>query len=247
MLHRTDLAGDATALSLLTPTRIGTLGFSYQLVDFGEIETTDEAGLTVGSIALRHHLLITSFATPIAAGINGGMNYKFYQFRVGCSGRCSEQALTTSAHAIDLGLRYAPRGLPALQLGGQVANLGFAARRDENHSADLLPVRLRLGAAYEVLGHIIPDRPVSAWLAFEIEESWRNPGSPTPSFGIEINADDMVFLRAGYVPGDGTATGTAVGIGIHYTRFVVSVAKALGTSFAENDSEAVQVSFGIGF
>jgi hypothetical protein len=248
VVHRTAIAGDATALSLLlTPGRIGSLGFSYQLVDFGEIETTDDQGLTIGALSLRHHLLIASYATPIAGGISSGLNYKFYQFRVGCSGRCSEQALTTSAHAVDLGLRYAPRRIPSLQLGALVSNLGFASGSGTGAETYHLPVRLRLGAAYEVLEQIVPNYPVSVWLAFELEDSWRNPGSPTPSLGLELNADEMVFLRAGYVHVDGTGSGTAVGIGINYARFIISVAKSFGTPFTENDAEAVQVSFGIAF
>jgi hypothetical protein len=247
-VHRTALAGDATALSLiLTPARVGTLGLSYQLLDVGEIEATDDRGQTIGSLSLRHHLLIATYATPITGGVSTGFNYKFYQFRVGCSGSCSEQALTTTAHAVDLGLRYSPRQVPTLQIGALVSNLGFAPQSAQAQDGDLLPLRLRLGIAYEVLGHLLPELPVAAWLAFELEDSWRTPGSPTPSFGIELNADEMVFLRAGYVPGNGTGTGTAVGIGISYTRFIISVAKAFGTPFTENDAEAVQVSFGIGF
>lgn len=248
MVHRTALAGDATAFSLLlTPRRFGTLGLSYQLLDFGEIETTDEGGMTIGTLSLRHHLLIASYATPIGGGLATGLNYKIYQFRVGCSGTCSEQGLKTSAHALDFGLRFAPRALPSLQLGAVISNFGFSPRADGANSTELLPLRLRLGAAYEVLEYLLPELPFSVWLSLELEDSARNLGSPTPSLGLELNADEMVFLRAGYIPGDGAGTGTAVGIGIHYARFVISVAKAFGTPFSEVDPEAVQVSFGIAF
>lgn len=248
LLHRTTLAGDATAFSLLLPpSRLGTLGLSYQLIDFGEIETTDELGMTVGTLALRHHLLVASHAIPIIGGLSAGFNYKFYQFRIGCSGRCSEQALRSSAHAADLGLRFAPQRIPALQFGALVSNLGFVAGSDVGEVDDILPARLRLGLAYQVLEQILPESQVSVWLSFELEDSWHDPGSPTPSIGVEMNAEDLVFLRAGYVPGDGAGTGTAVGIGVNYTRFNISVARAFGTPFSENDAEAVQVSIGIAF
>lgn len=248
MIHRNALAGDATALSLLlAPVPMGTVGFSYQLVDFGDIETTNELGHTIGTLALRHHLLVASYATPIFGGLSAGLNYKYYQFRIGCSGDCGELTSATRAHALDMGLRYLPRGISRLRLGAVVSNAGFSPRRDQGQATDILPTRFRLGAAYEALSYLLPDHPVSVWLALELEDSWRDPGSPTPSLGLELNADDMVFLRAGYVLGDGTGTGASVGIGIHYTRFVVSVAKAFGTTFPDNDTEAIQVSFGIGF
>lgn len=248
MVHRTTLAGDATAFSLLlTPRLLGTLGLSYQLLDFGEIETTDEGGMTIGTLSLRHHLLIASFAAGIGGGVATGLNYKFYQFRVGCSGTCSEQGIKTSAHALDIGLRYAPPALPSLQIGAAVSNIGSGPRADKTSSSELLPLRLRLGASYEVLEHLLPELPVSVWLSLELEDSVRDLGAPTPSLGVELNADELVFLRAGYIPGNGAGTGTAVGIGIHYARFVISVARAFGTPFSEVDPEAVQVSFGIAF
>lgn len=248
LLHRTTLIGDASALSLLlTPGRIGTIGLSYQLIDFGETEMTDERGMTIGALSLRHHLLIASHALPLPAGLAAGLNYKFYQSRTGCSGNCGELALATTVHALDLGLRYAPHGLPTLQLGALLANVGFVARRGAEPATELPPSRLRLGAAYEVLGHFLPERPVAAWIAFELEDSWRHPGSPKPSIGIELEADEMVFLRASHVPGNGAGRGTAVGVGIHYSRFQIAVAKALGTQIAEQDAEAVQVSLGIAF
>lgn len=248
MVHRTALAGDATAFSLLlTPSGLGTLGLSYQLLDFGEIETTDEGGMTIGTLSLRHHLLIASFAAPIGSGLAGGLNYKFYQFRVGCSGSCSESGLKTSAHAVDLGLRYAPPSLSALQLGVVASNIGFTPRRREDGPTELLPLRLRLGATYQVLERLLPELPLAASISLELEDTLRDLGSPTPSVGLELNADDLVFLRAGFIPGDGAGTGTAVGIGINYARFVISAAKSFGTPFSDVDPEALQVSFGISF
>jgi hypothetical protein len=248
MIHRNALAGDATALSLLLrPSRTGTIGLSYQLVDFGDIETTNDLGQTIGTLALRHHLLVASYATPIIRGLSAGLHYKHYQFRIGCSGDCGESTIATKAHALDMGLRYAPRGIPTLRFGAALSNAGYSPRRAKEQELDILPIRLRLGAAYEVLNYPLPEHPVSVWLALELEDSWRDPGSPTPSLGLEINADELVYLRAGYVHGDGTGTGASLGIGIHYNRFIVSVARAFGTTFPESDTEAVQVSIGIGF
>lgn len=248
LVHRTTLIAEASALSLLlTPGRLGTIGASYQLIDFGDTEMTDDVGMTIGALSLRHHLLVASYAPPLAGGLATGINYKFYQSRTGCSGNCGELPLATTVHAFDIGLRYAPRALPSLQLGALLSNIGFVARSGAEQPAELLPSRLRFGAAYEVLERFFPERPVAAWIALELEDSWRDPGSPKASVGIELEADEMVFLRASHVPGAGAGTGTAVGIGIHYSRFQIAVAKALGPQLAENDGEAVQLSIGIAF
>lgn len=248
MIHRNALAGDATAFSLLlTPSGVGTVGLSYQLLDFGEIETTDEGGMTIGTLSLRHHLLIASFATPLGSGLAAGLNYKFYQFRVGCSGTCSEQGLKTSAHAVDIGLRYVPPILNSLQLGIVASNIGYSPRRGDDGPAETLPLRLRVGATYQIVERILPELPLAASFSLEFEDTLRDLGSPTPSVGLELNADDLVFLRAGFIPGDGAGTGAAVGIGVNYTRFVISVAKSFGTPFSEVDPDALQVSFGISF
>jgi hypothetical protein len=246
MVHHTTLAGQATAFSLLlTPARIGTVGLSYQLLDFGDIEMTDERGQTVGTLFLRHHLLVTSYATSLGAGLAVGGNYKFYRDRVSCQGRCSEQEVSATAHVADLGVRFAPSSLPALQFGALVSNVGSKLRAGEGRVADPLPSRLRVGAAYELLGRFIPEHPVSLWLAFELEDELRALGSPTPAVGIEVNADDAAFLRAGYIPGDGIGAGTSVGVGLRYTRFTLSLAKVFGAPRINPDAEPVQLSFGI--
>jgi len=248
VVHRTALAGDATAFSLLlTPRDLGTVGISYQLIDFGEIETTDEGGMTIGTLSLRHHLLIASFAAALGSGFDAGINYKFYQFRVGCSGTCSEHGLKMTARALDIGLRYTPPALRSLQLGVVASNIGFSPRAGKDGPTERLPLRLRVGATYQVVERVLPELPLAALFSLEFEDTLRDPGSPTPSVGLELNADDLVFLRAGFIPGDGAGTGAAVGVGVNYGRFVISVAKSFGTPFSEVDPEALQVSFGISF
>lgn len=248
ILHHTTLAGQSTALTfLVSPERVGTIGFSYQLVDFGEIEKTNDLGQTVGSLALRHHLLVASFASHLFGGLSAGLNYKLYRFRIGCTGQCAEEDLSASTHAVDAGLRYRPSGLPALQLGAAVTNIGFPLQVVNAKQADPLPTRIRVGAAYEVLRHVVSDSMVGLWFSLEIEDGWRDLGSPVVSYGMELVANDLAFLRAGYVPGDGVGSGAAIGVGIRYTRFTVSLAKSFATVALESDEEPVQVTFGLKF
>lgn len=248
VVHHNTLAAQATAFSILaTPRGVGTLGLSYELLDFGDIEYTDGHGQTTGMLSLRHHVLIGSFATELVGGLAAGFNYKLYQFRLSCHGNCGGQEVGAVTHAVDAGLRYHPPLLPALEFGVMVANLGFPLQVVNAQQADPLPGRIRVGAAYEVLHHLRPESAMALSLAMDLEDQWQDPGSPSPSLGLELAADNTIFLRAGYVPGEGIGTGAAVGIGIHYASFTISVAKSFVANLLDSAAEPVQVSFGLHF
>src|SRR5688572_32506669 len=58
-----DLYGEATAASVLfVAPRAGSVGLSYQLVDLGELEVTDDENNTVGAVSFRDHLGVASVA-----------------------------------------------------------------------------------------------------------------------------------------------------------------------------------------
>lgn len=248
VIHRNTLAAEASAFSLLlTPREVGTIGLSYQLVDFGEIEQTDENGQTTGGLTIRHHLVIASFATQVVKGLGAGLNYKVYQFRVGCRGTCLEDDLTATTHAIDVGIDLEPSIVPGLRLGAAAVNIGFPLQVINAEQADPLPTRLRLGAAYDVLRAVAPRSDLELWWTVELIDEWGEPGSPSLSSGLELAVADAVYLRAGYVPGDGVGTGVGVGIGIRFERFMISVAKSFAAGLLEATGDPVQLSFELGF
>ncbi|HEX6939634.1 MAG TPA: PorV/PorQ family protein [Longimicrobiales bacterium] len=248
MVHHTDVAAQGNAFSLLfDPGGLGTIGLSYELVDFGEIEHTDDRGQTVGVITLRHHVLLTSFATQLAGWLDAGMSYKFYQFRIGCRGTCGGEEVTATTHAVDLGVRVHPVRLPAFHFGAAVTNVGFPLQVINAQQADPLPVRVRVGAAYELLHHLREQEGVELWWAVDVVDEWREPGAPQLSTGVELSLGEAIFLRSGYVPGEGIGTGAAIGIGIDYDRFTVSVARSFASSPLEAVEEPMQFSFGLRF
>lgn len=250
MIHHTDVAAEANAFSLLlTPGSAGTVGVSYELVDFGEIEHTDDRGQTIGAITLRHHVLIASFAADVGGGVAAGLNYKLYQFRIGCRGMCGGEEVTATTHAVDIGVRYHPATAPALELGVAVVNVGFPLQVINAQQADPLPVRARLGAAYELLHRVRPVEGIELRWALDVlldaVDRWREFGAPRLSTGLELDVRDAIFLRAGYVPGDGIGTGAAIGIGVNYDRFAIAVARSFASSPLEAAEEPMQFSFGL--
>lgn len=248
LVHQNSMSAEATAFSfLLAPRDAGTLGLSYQLHDIGDIENTDEYGRTIGSLAIRHHLLVASYGVPVYGGLSAGLNYKLYQFRIGCSGACAGEEVAATTHAIDVGVHFRPHHYPALQLGAALVNTGFPLQVVNAQQADPLPRRLRAGLLYDLLWHLPSSEAYALWLAAEMTAVPDRSESIQPAVGIEFSAHDAVFLRMGYVSGTGVGTGTSMGIGMRHSRFDMAVAKSFVSSRLDLFDEPVQLTFGVAF
>jgi len=250
MVYRGDqLVGESTAVSVLLPWKgIGTFGASYFLLDVGEQDLRDQFGNVLGSLSVRNHLGIVSFAASFASRVHAGINMKLVQFRGACRGRCPDLETTSSAYALDVGVQGVPfAGLP-LRFGAMLAHAGtdFQIRNEEQ--ADPLPMRLRLAAAYEVLHWFSGDAPTKLWLAIETEDRARDLGDPTYYLGFDFSAADLFFVSAGYVGGELDHTsGASVGVGFRLDRFDLHLAKSLTRSPVTGEREPVHVSFGVAF
>jgi hypothetical protein len=252
LLYRGEhLAGDATALSVIFSRQpLGTFGVSYQLLDVGDQDLTDREGATLGSISVRSHVGIVSYATPIFDRVSTGVNFKVVQFRVDCRGQCIESDITATTYAMDLGLQSRPLERVPLRLGAMIAHLGPKLQVVNAEQADPLPTRVRVSGAYEFLGHFVDESEVDLWFTMELEDRWRTPGSPSLYMGTEFSsgARDVVFVRAGYVMGTiEQADGVAVGIGLRYERLELGIAKSLARPGLSGESEPVHVTFGMLF
>jgi hypothetical protein len=87
-------------------------------------------------------------------------------------------------------------------------------------------------------------------LITEVEDRWRDFGSPALYLGSEFAVgveEALLVVRAGYVRGNGEQVdGAAIGVGIEYDRFDLSIAKSLAANIT-GVSDPVHVTFGIGF
>ncbi|HUG41070.1 MAG TPA: PorV/PorQ family protein [Longimicrobiales bacterium] len=249
VVHHSDmsLAAQIDAFSLLITPFSSTLGISYQLFDKGEITTTDVTGQPIGELSLRDHLLVASFATTLVGGLSGGVSYKLFQQRIDCTGDCGGEESRGTTHAVDFGLRFTPSWHPALELGVALVNLGFPLQMVNAAQADAFPARLHLGVGYDVLALLRADSPLAARVLVDVRDSPREPGDFAPSFGLELDMQRIIFVRAGYAAGEGLGTGAAVGVELRYDRFDVAVARSFVNSSLEADTEPFQVSFGLNF
>lgn len=250
MVYRGEqLVGASTAVSVLAPWKgVGTFGASYFLLDVGEQDLRDQFGNTLGSLSVRNHLAIASFATSFAGRVHAGVNMKLVQFRGACRGQCQDLETTSSAYAVDMGVQATPFARMPLRFGAMLAHAGTDFRIRNEEQADPLPMRLRFAAAYEVL-HWIPNDPATElWFALEVEDRARDMGSPSYYLGLDFSAADMFFVSAGYVGGELDQTnGASVGVGFRLDRFDVHLAKSLTRSPVTGESEPVHVSFGVAF
>ncbi|MDE2773080.1 MAG: hypothetical protein OXI46_05170 [Gemmatimonadota bacterium] len=252
LLYRGDyVAGSGTAASgLMSRAGIGAVGLTYQLLDVGEQDLTDEQGNVLGTITVRNHLGVASVATRVFDRLNIGFNFKVVQFRQSCRGQCLDAGVTATTYAVDAGIQFTRlAGLP-LRVGAMVAHAGprFQIRNEEQ--ADPLPTRMRVSAAYEVLGQFVEVTELELHVTGEVEDRWHDPGSPALYLGTEFGAvveQALLVARAGYVKGNGEQLdGAAVGVGLRYDRFDVGVAKSLAATIT-GETEPVHVTFGLVF
>lgn len=234
-------------LALLWPTKsFGTLGITYYLVDYGELTSTDIDGSQQGTIDFRNQEFLVSFATRVIGPLEAGVNYKLIQIVFRCDGVCADQpSFTRTTHAVDLGLIYDHvAGLP-VSVGGSVRHLGFALRGADEH--DLLPTRVRIGFASEVLSSFTSDSTFALAVALDLEDEWRDLGAPNLMVGSELGVVERFFLRAGYAFLDAGLGGPSLGLGLIYDWFYLDLSRGFNDISTATGEEAIQVSFGVMF
>lgn len=245
------LAGEATGVSLiLSRPPLGSLGVSYQLLDLGEQDLRDFEGNYLGSVSFRDHLAIVTFGLQLLPRLDAGLNFKVFQSRITCRGQCTDAGVTGTAYALDAGLLGEPFPSIPLRIGFLLAHVGPNLQLINVEQADPLPTRVRAAVSYETLRHFTDLPGVEFWVTAEMEDQWRDLGSPILFFGGEFVAgeDDLFFLRAGYgQQQSGDAAGASVGLGIRYEQFDLGVAKRVSGSSLTGESEPVHISFGVVF
>ena len=235
-LHSATLvAGRSHVLGAYFPSRgIGVFGGAVYLVDYGDLERTDQNGNTIARIAPRNFEFLASYATNLGGSFVFGLSYKLVQFRVDCSGDCRDfPAGTGATHAIDFGgqFRVGPAG--PLRIGIAVRNLGFRLQVQNQAQADPLPTRLAIGALYDL--HFRPaaggtsEQAFDMKLAADIDSPFGEMGQSETRFGLDIGYQKLLRVRAGYAFVQDGLSGPSVGLGIESGSLGVDLARAFLT------------------
>jgi hypothetical protein len=235
-LHSATLvAGRSHVLGVYFPSRgIGVLGGAVYLVDYGDLERTDENGNTIARIAPRNFEFLASYATALAGSFAFGLNYKLVQFRVDCSGDCTNFPTGQgTTHAIDLGgqFRVGPGG--PVRVGVAVRNIGFKLQVQNKPQADPLPTRLAVGAQYHVLlptrDGAPPGERFDLRQAADVDSPWGRQGQSEFRFGLDVGYQRLVRVRAGYAFVRDGLSGASVGLGVENGSIGVDLARTFLT------------------
>jgi hypothetical protein len=245
------ITGDALGVSIVTRVRgLGVVGGSYQLLDQGTLDATDGEGNVVGSLTIRNHLALVSYALPLWRWLDVGANLKYLRFELGCRGQCPEGRVRSSSYALDLGARGQPLPGRPLDLGVSLVHVGPEFRNEEAGIGAPLPARPRAGFAWEPWSTFIEEERLAVLLALDVEDRFREPGDPAVMVGAEFSAgtEDRIYIRGGYTLLRATGVeGGAAGFGVRYDRFELDLARALPSGVIASQQEPVHLTLGIRF
>ena len=235
-LHSANLvAGRSHVLGAYFPSRgIGVIGGAVYLVDYGDLDRTDNNGNTIARIAPRNFEFLASFATTLGSSFMLGVSYKLIQFRVDCSGDCRDFPSGTGAtHALDFGGQFNVGAGGPLRLGVALRNVGFRLQVQNQAQADALPTRLSVGALYELRLRPAAGRTLEeafdVKLAADLDSPWGQAGQPETRVGVDIGYQKLVRVRAGYAFVQDGLSGPSVGLGLESGSLGVDLARAFLT------------------
>ena len=235
-LHSATLvAGRSHVLGAYFPSRgIGVLGGAVYLVDYGDLERTDDNGNTIARIAPRNFEFLASYATALAGSFAFGLSYKLVQFRVDCSGDCTNFPVGQgTTHAIDLGGQFRVGAGGPLRVGVALRNVGFKLQLQNKPQADPLPTRLAVGAQYHVLlptrDGARPGERFDVRVAADVDSPWGHQGSSELRFGLDVGYQRLVRVRGGYAFVQDGLSGPSVGLGVENGSIGVDLARTFLT------------------
>jgi hypothetical protein len=222
-------ATDNTALSVyLRNTRLGTLGVTAYLVDYGSQEIRPpDGGLPGGRLAPKNVELLASYATEVGSAVALGVSYKLVQFRQDCQGDCGALGdVTGTTHAVDVGAQVVIGPEEALRLGIVVRHAGFRLQLENKAQADPLPTQVALGVEYRLpLARLGASPDFTARVVLDLQDDWGEYGSPDARTGVELAYGEAVFLRGGYAFLQAESRGASLGVGLRFSRFVLDLTR----------------------
>lgn len=239
--------GDAAAIAF-HGARLGTVALAAYIIDYGDLDLTprDGGGVPIGRITPRNVALSLSYGTELGGGVDVGVTYKLVQFRVDCSGDCTDvPATAATTHAADVGLRYTFAGVP-LSVGLSLRNVGFNLQVENSAQADPLPTRLAVGVAYEVL-RPVPGREgesIDVRVLADLQSAvGRGAFAPMKLLGVESGVGTLLRLRVGYAFLDSDAKGPSLGIGLKAGSVSLDLARIFFANDNLGEKEPFHVSF----
>ena len=252
-LHHYDAffgSGDAIVVAVPSPS-LGSFAFTAYLVNYGDLAVTraDLGPEPVGQISPRNLALMASYATEVVGGVSVGLTYKLVQFRVDCSGDCSQVPTATgTTNAVDVGLRYDASSWLPVVFGLTLRNLGFPLQVNNRSQEDPLPTRLVAGVSVAVVRPPAGAQGIDARVLVDLQGTV-NEGAldPVTLVGLESGVGELVRLRAGYAFLNSNARGPSLGFGVRFGNIAFDLASVFSSAEAIGDKQPVHISFRVIF
>jgi hypothetical protein len=227
-------ASNNTAITAQFPTRrLGVLGISGYLVDFGSQEVVVGPGVPTGRISVKNIELLASWATEPIGNLALGVNYKLIQFRQDCSGDCgTARSVVGTTHGVDIGAQYAFGTSENLRVGLAVRHAGFKLQLENRDQADPLPTRVQIGFVWRIYLPQPRDatQRLDARILFDLQDAWGQYNNPDARLGLELGYGQAIRLRAGYAFLHSESRGPSIGAGLRFGRFALDIARIFFSS-----------------
>lgn len=241
--HSETLTARGDVITLLVPKKnLGAFGLSLNLLDFGNQEITDVGGTPIGLILPRNILLAGTFGTTLGKNLSLGASYKRLQYRVDCSGQCTNvSTFTANSSAFDFGTQYDVPGDSAITLGAAIRNVGTRLQVNDREQSDRLPTRVEIGLSYNLLFIRKYVSDVGVRLGGDLIAT-EHADDPSARLGVDVTYQKTVHLRGGYIANDTDGANAAVGFGLGTGRLLFDIARTFGGLSEESGKTPTYVS-----
>jgi hypothetical protein len=229
--HSQTFAVTGDALTLVVPAPpVGVLALSADLYSYGTQDVTDATG-TYGTITPRATIFAVTFAGHVGPHVSVGLNYKFYERGINCSGGCSGLPTQgTSTTALDFGAQFRPLNDSSLYVGVALRNVGPPLQVNDAPQADPLPTRLDIGVTYQPrIPALGPDAEVRFGAGIVNSIPATGPGF---RLGADLGWEQKLHVRAGYIYEGPGGSGPTIGLGASTGRLVIDIARMFSDNVA---------------
>ena len=242
-------SGDAIAIAVPS-TGLGSFALTAYLVNYGDLAVTrgDLGPEPVGQISPRNVELMATYATDLG-GLAAGVTYKLIQFRVDCTGDCSQVPTATgTTQAVDLGVQYSFGGWRPVVVGVSLKNLGFNLQVNNRAQADPLPTRLSVGVSAALVRPADGVQGLDARVLADVQGTvLEGPFAAVTLVGVESGVGEMVRLRVGYAFLDSNARGPSLGVGVKLGSIAFDLARTFNSAQDIGDTPPVHITFRVIF
>jgi len=199
---------------------LGTFGFSFKYMSYGNLEQTDETGKKTGEFLAYDMSAALSWGTSLTSKLKGGITGKFIYSHLSDVGAGSEKGGgTASDFAVDFGLLYFAS--QRLNLGLALTNVGPKIFYIDAGQSDDLPRNLALGFAYKPINAEFVRLTVTG----EVNKAMAKLGDGFKTelkqvvlnAGAEMTYLDLISFRGGYIfDEEGDVKVGTLGVGLAY-------------------------------